>query len=96
MNLVGVDTYFKFPGILLSVGFVTQPYLFKHAVANNRMSRQEVQNDGIKQAFMKFVITIQRVKVPSSQSLANRLVANPAGKSGDGRPKPGGTRMQAA
>ena len=54
------------------------------------------QDEGIRLAFMKFVDTIQRVKGPSSQSLANRLVATPAGKVGNRRPKPGGMRMQAA
>ena len=49
---------------------------------------------------MKIVIAIQRVKVPSSQSLANRLVENPVGNPrlpGDGnrRAEPGETRVQA-
>ena len=57
---------------------------------------KQIQDDGIRLAFMKFVIVIQRVKVPSSQSLANRLVVNPAGQSGNGSPKPGGAREQAA
>jgi len=45
---------------------------------------------------MKFVDVTQWVKVPPNQSLANRLVANPAGKSGNGSPKPGKARVQAA
>ncbi len=44
---------------------------------------------------MKFAKATQRVKVPSGYSLANRPVANPAGKSGNGSPKPGGARKQA-
>jgi hypothetical protein len=45
---------------------------------------------------MKFTIVTQWVKLPPVQSLANRTVANPAGKPGNGSPKPGGARVQAA
>jgi len=36
------------------------------------------------------------VQVPPDQSLANRSVANPAGQAGNGSPRPGGARVQAA
>jgi hypothetical protein len=55
----------------------------------------KAQNDGIEPALMKFINVTQWVKVPPDQSLANRSVANPAGQSGDGSPKPGGARKQA-
>jgi len=45
---------------------------------------------------MKFTIVTQWVKIPPVQSLANGTVANPAGKSGNGSPKPGGARVQTA
>ena len=45
---------------------------------------------------MKFTIVTQWVKLPPVQSLASRTVVNPAGQPGNGSPKPGGTRVQAA
>jgi hypothetical protein len=45
---------------------------------------------------MKFTIVTQWVKIPPVQSLASRTVANPAGQPGNGSPKPGGARVQAA
>jgi hypothetical protein len=45
---------------------------------------------------MKFTIVTQGVKLPPVQSLASRTVVNPAGKPGNGSPKPGGARVQAA
>jgi hypothetical protein len=45
---------------------------------------------------MKCTIVTQWVKLPPVQSLASRTVVNPAGQPGNGSPKPGGTRVQAA
>jgi hypothetical protein len=45
---------------------------------------------------MKCTIVTQWVKLPPVQSLASRTVVNPAGQAGNGSPKPGGTRVQAA
>ena len=45
---------------------------------------------------MKFTIVTQWVKLPPVQSLANRTVATPAGKPGNGSPQPGEARVQAA
>jgi hypothetical protein len=45
---------------------------------------------------MKFTIVTQWVKLPPGQSLASRTVATPAGQPGNGSPKPGGARVQAA
>jgi len=45
---------------------------------------------------MKFTIVTQWVKLPPVQSLANRTVVTPAGKPGNGSPKPGEARVQAA
>jgi hypothetical protein len=45
---------------------------------------------------MKCTIVTQWVKLPPVQSLANRTVVTPAGKPGNGSPKPGEARVQAA
>ncbi len=59
------------------------------------LASRKAQNVGIRRKPMKFVDVTQWVKVPPNKSLANRLVVNPAGKSGNGSPKPGGARVQA-
>jgi len=45
---------------------------------------------------MKFTIVTQWVQIPPVQRLASRTVVNPAGQPGNGGPKPGGARVQAA
>jgi hypothetical protein len=61
-----------------------------------QISRQDKSRVmGLDEKSMKFAKVTQWVKVPPNQSLANRLVVNPAGKSGNGSPKPGGARVQA-
>ena len=57
---------------------------------------RKAQSVGNRRESMKFTSVTQWVRIPPVQSLANRTVANSAGQPGNGSPKPGGARVQAA